>query len=97
MTGLTFSFVAAVNTFEGALNTIETNNAAIAAITQQYLVGLSVSVHVESIRAQTFHLRGCLAPIEEEEEDNDGEDEEDDMPDDVAEGESGPSKKRKHK
>ncbi len=94
---LTFSFAAAVNTFEGALNTIETNNAAIAAITQQYLVGLSVSTHVESIRAQTFHLRGCLAPVEEEEDEADGEEEDSEAPDDVAEGESGPSKKRKHR
>ncbi|PBK90677.1 hypothetical protein ARMGADRAFT_1082413 [Armillaria gallica] len=87
----------AVNTFEAALNTIKANNAAIAEITQQYLAGLNIIAHTDSIRAQMFQLRGCLAPVDGDEEDNDGEGEEDEAPDDVAEGESGPSKKRKHK
>ncbi|PBK80347.1 hypothetical protein ARMGADRAFT_1092296 [Armillaria gallica] len=87
----------AVNTFEAAVNAIEANNAAITAITQQFLAGLNVIAHTDSIRAQTFHLRGCLAPVEEEEEANNGEGEEDKAPDDIAEGESGPSKKWKHR
>ncbi len=90
-------FIDAVNSFEGALNAIEANNAAISEITQQYLAGLSVLAHTDNIHAQAFNLRGCLTPVEEEEEEADGEDEEDEAPSDVAEGESGPSKKRKHK
>ncbi|PBK82427.1 hypothetical protein ARMGADRAFT_1090291 [Armillaria gallica] len=88
---------AAVNTFEGALSTIEVNNTAMTTITQQYLAGLNIITHTDSIRAQTFHLCGCLAPVEEEEKANDGEGEEDEAPDDIAEGESGPSKKQKHR
>ncbi len=91
------SFVDAVNTFEGALNAIEANNAAISELTQQYLAGLSIFAHTDSIRTQASRLRGCLDPIEEEEDDNNDEGEEDEAPDDVAEGESGPSKKRKHR
>ncbi|PBK92316.1 hypothetical protein ARMGADRAFT_1081099 [Armillaria gallica] len=87
----------AVNTFEAAVNAIEANNTAIAVITQQYLAGLSVFAHTDNIHAQTFHLRGCLAPIEENEDDHDSKDEEYEAPDDVAEGESSPSKKRKSK
>ncbi|PBK98333.1 hypothetical protein ARMGADRAFT_1075193 [Armillaria gallica] len=87
----------AVNTFEAAVNAIEANNTAIAMLTQQYLAGLNIMAHTDSICAQMFQLRGCLAPVDGEEEDNDGEGEEDEAPDDVAEGESGPSKKRKHK
>ncbi|PBK79451.1 hypothetical protein ARMGADRAFT_1093124 [Armillaria gallica] len=87
----------AVNTFESALNAIEANNTAVSLITQQYLAGLSVVAHTDSICAQLFHLCGCLAPVEDEEDDNNDEGEEDEAPDDVAEGESGPSKKRKHR
>ncbi|PBK96024.1 hypothetical protein ARMGADRAFT_1077535 [Armillaria gallica] len=87
---------AAVNTFEGALNAIEANNAAISEITQQCLVGLSVIAHTDSIRAQALRLRGCLAPVEDEaDEENDEDDGEDDAPDDVAEGVAGPSTKKK--
>ncbi len=89
--------VDAVNTFEAAVNAIEANNTAITAITQQFLAGLNVIAYTESIRAQTFQLRGCLAPAEEDKDDNNGKDEEYEAPDDIAEGESGPSKKRKHK
>ncbi len=97
-TVLTFLFfVDAVNTFESALNAIEANNAAISELTQQYLVGLSIFAHTDSIRTQASRLHGCLGPIEEEEDDNDGEEEEFEAPDAIAEGESGPSKKQKHK
>ncbi|PBK79424.1 hypothetical protein ARMGADRAFT_1093130 [Armillaria gallica] len=87
----------AVNTFEAAVNAIEANNTAIAVLTQQYLAGLNVIAHTDSIHAQTFQLRGCLAAIEENEDDHDSKDEEYKAPDDVAEGESGPSKKQKHR
>ncbi|PBK80343.1 hypothetical protein ARMGADRAFT_1092290 [Armillaria gallica] len=87
----------AVNTFEAALNAIEANNAAIAEITQQYLADLSLFVHTDNIRAQASRLHGCLDSIEEGEDNNNDESEEDEAPDDVAEGESGPSKKRKHR
>ncbi len=90
-------FVDAVNTFESALNAIEANSTAISLISQQYLAGLSVLTHTNSIHAQTFNLCGCLAPVEEEKEDNDGKGEEDKALDDVAEGESSPSKKQKHR
>ncbi|KAK0236851.1 hypothetical protein EDD85DRAFT_952791 [Armillaria nabsnona] len=86
-----------VNTFEGALNTIEANNTAISVITQQYLAGLSVVMHTNSIHAQTFYLRRCLAPVDEDEDINDSKDLEDKVPDTVAEGVAGPSKKQKHK
>ncbi|KAK0216722.1 hypothetical protein EDD85DRAFT_798158 [Armillaria nabsnona] len=86
-----------VNTFEATVNTIKANNTAIAVITQQFLAGLNVIAYTNSIRAQTFHLCGCLAPIDEDEDDNDGEDEEYEAPDNVAEGISGPSRKQKNK
>ncbi|KAK0229060.1 hypothetical protein EDD85DRAFT_794181 [Armillaria nabsnona] len=72
-----------LNTFESALNPIEVNNAAIAVITQQFLAALNVQVHSESIHVQMSRLH----------EDHG----KDDVPDDVAEGVAGPSKKRKHK
>ncbi len=86
-----------VNSFESTLNAIEANSTAISLVTQQYLVGLSILAHTNSIRAQMFNLRRCLAPVEEEEEEADSKEEEDEAPSNVAEGESGPSKKRKHK
>ncbi|PBK90126.1 hypothetical protein ARMGADRAFT_1032708 [Armillaria gallica] len=86
-----------VNTFKGALNAIEANNTTISLITQQYLAGLSVVTHTNSIRAQMFQLHECLAPIEEDEDNHDSEDEEYEALDDVAEGVAGSSKKRKHK
>ncbi|PBK81677.1 hypothetical protein ARMGADRAFT_1091077 [Armillaria gallica] len=86
-----------VNTFEATLNAIEANNAAITEITQQYLAGLSLFTHTDNIHAQASHLRGCLDSIEEGEDDNNDESEEDEVPDDIAEGESSPSKKRKHR
>ncbi|PBK94599.1 hypothetical protein ARMGADRAFT_1078483 [Armillaria gallica] len=86
----------AVNTFEAAINAIEVNNAAVSEITQQYLAGLSVVAHTDSIRAQVLRLRGCLAPVEDEaDKENDKDDGEDDAPDDVAEGVAGPSMKKK--
>ncbi|PBK79150.1 hypothetical protein ARMGADRAFT_1041004 [Armillaria gallica] len=86
----------AVNTFESALNAIEVNNAAIAAITQQFLAGLNVVAHTDSIRAQASRLRGCLYPVEDEADEEDNEDDgEADVPDDVAEGVAGPSTKKK--
>ncbi|PBK91805.1 hypothetical protein ARMGADRAFT_1081221 [Armillaria gallica] len=88
----------AVNTFESTLNAIEVNNIAIAVITQQFLAGLNVVAHTDSIRAQASRLRGCLDPVEEDEdEEDDGQDAEDKAPDNVAEGISGPSKKGKNK
>ncbi|PBK89505.1 hypothetical protein ARMGADRAFT_1083492 [Armillaria gallica] len=86
-----------INTFESILNAIDVNNEAILSITQQYLSGLNIQAHSESIRIQMLRLRECLDPVEKDEEDNDGKDDDDEAPDDVAEGESGPSKKRKHK
>ncbi|PBK62358.1 hypothetical protein ARMSODRAFT_980815 [Armillaria solidipes] len=85
-----------INMFESALNTIEINNAAISSIAQQYLAGLNVSAHSESIRIQMSHLRECLNPIEKvvEEEDNGDEDVEVEV---VAKGVVGPSKKKKSK
>ncbi|KAK0238234.1 hypothetical protein EDD85DRAFT_952416 [Armillaria nabsnona] len=87
----------AVNSFESALNAIEANSTTISLVTQQYLAGLSVLAHTNSICAQTFNLRRCLTPVEEEEEDNDGEGEKYEAPSDVAEGESGPSRQQKHR
>ncbi|KAK0224835.1 hypothetical protein EDD85DRAFT_959076 [Armillaria nabsnona] len=87
----------AVNTFEATVNAIEANNTAISAITQQFLAGLKVITHTNSICAQASHLRRCLNPIEEEEDDNNGDGEEDEAPDNIAKGVAGPSKKRKHK
>ncbi|PBK59853.1 hypothetical protein ARMSODRAFT_1027050 [Armillaria solidipes] len=86
----------AINTFESALNAIEINNAAISSIAQQYLAGLNVSAHSESIRVQMSRLRECLNPVEKvvEEEDNGDEDVEVEA---VAEGVAGPSKKKKAK
>ncbi|KAK0238232.1 hypothetical protein EDD85DRAFT_790272 [Armillaria nabsnona] len=81
-----------LNTVESALNAIKVNNAAIAVITQQFLVALNVQVHLESICIQMSHLHECLDPVDVDEDDG-----EDDAPDDVAEGVAGPSKKRKHK
>ncbi|PBK89133.1 hypothetical protein ARMGADRAFT_1084215 [Armillaria gallica] len=86
----------AVNTFEAAVNAIEANSAAITVITQQFLAGLDIIVHTDNIRAQTFQLRGCLAPVEEDEEFAD-EELENKAPDDVAEGIAGPSQKKKGK
>ncbi|KAK0245021.1 hypothetical protein EDD85DRAFT_943382 [Armillaria nabsnona] len=89
-----------VNTFEAALNVIEANNAAIFSITQQYLAGLSVVAHTDSIRAQMSHLRGCLDFIESEEDGEDGKEESDAKhvaPKDIAEGVAGPLSKKKHK
>ncbi|KAK0245028.1 hypothetical protein EDD85DRAFT_943404 [Armillaria nabsnona] len=87
----------AINTFEAAVNAIDANNTAIAAITQQFLAGLNVIAHTDSIRAQAFHLHSCLASVKEDEDDNGDEDEEYEVPNAVAEGVAGPSKKRKHK
>ncbi len=93
-----FSFVDVVNTFEATLNTIKANNAEITAITQQYLVGLSILTHTNNIRAQASCLCRCLDPIkDEEDEEHDGEESDNEAPNNVAEGVSGPSKKRKHK
>ncbi|SJL16879.1 uncharacterized protein ARMOST_20409 [Armillaria ostoyae] len=79
----------AINTFESALNAIEINNAAISSIAQQFLAGLNVSAHTESIRVQMSRLRECLNPVEKVvEEEGDSEVEE------VAEGVAGPSKKK---
>ncbi|KAK0431144.1 hypothetical protein EV421DRAFT_1743352 [Armillaria borealis] len=85
-----------INTFESALNTIEINNAAISSIAQQYLAGLNVSTHSESIRVQMSRLRKCLNPVEKvvEEEDNGDEDVKVKA---VAEGVAGPSNKKKAK
>ncbi|KAK0222657.1 hypothetical protein EDD85DRAFT_796187 [Armillaria nabsnona] len=85
----------AVNAFEAAVNAIEANNTAIAAITQQFLVGLNVIAHTDSIRAQTFNLRGCLTPVDEDNDDDADLASEDEAPDDVLEGITGPSKKTK--
>ncbi|PBK80349.1 hypothetical protein ARMGADRAFT_1092315 [Armillaria gallica] len=81
-----------VNTFESALNAIEANNTTVSLITQQYLASLSVVAHTDSIRAQLFHLCGCLAPVKDEEDGEDGKDDDDDgeAPEDVAEGVAGP-------
>ncbi|KAK0421584.1 hypothetical protein EV421DRAFT_1747224 [Armillaria borealis] len=84
----------AINTFESALNAIEINNAAISSIAQQFLAGLNVSAHTESIRVQMSRLRECLNPVEKVVE---GEDNGDEDVEDVAEGVAGPSKKRKAK
>ncbi|PBK91217.1 hypothetical protein ARMGADRAFT_1082001 [Armillaria gallica] len=85
----------AVNTFEGALNAIETNNATISELTQQYLAGLSIFAHTDSIRAQASRLRGCLYPIEDEDKEDGKEDDDGEAPEDVAEGVAGPSKQKK--
>ncbi|SJL15921.1 uncharacterized protein ARMOST_19429 [Armillaria ostoyae] len=79
----------AINTFESALNAIEVNNAAVTSLVQQFLTGLNVLSHTESIRVQSSRLRECLNPVEEVmEEEGDSEVEE------VAEGVAGPSKKK---
>ncbi|PBK90861.1 hypothetical protein ARMGADRAFT_1082601 [Armillaria gallica] len=85
----------AVNTFEGTLNAIETNNATISELTQQYLAGLSIFMHMDSIQAQASHLCGCLYPIEDEDEEDGEEDDDGEAPEDVAEGVTGPSKQKK--
>ncbi|SJL08191.1 uncharacterized protein ARMOST_11554 [Armillaria ostoyae] len=79
----------AINTFESALNAIEVNNATITSLTQQFLAGLNVLSHTESIRVQSSRLRECLNPVEEVvEEEDDSEVEE------VIEEVAGPSKKK---
>ncbi|SJL06230.1 uncharacterized protein ARMOST_09566 [Armillaria ostoyae] len=80
-----------INAFENSLNTIDQNNAAIASLAQQFLAGLNVLSHTESIRVQSSRLRECLDPVETVVEDEDSEVEE------VAEGVAGPSKKKKLK
>ncbi|PBK58924.1 hypothetical protein ARMSODRAFT_983439 [Armillaria solidipes] len=80
----------AINTFESALNAIEVNNAAVTSLVQQFLAGLNVLSHTESIRVQSSCLRECLNPVEEvvaADEDSEVES--------VAEGVAGPSKKKK--
>ncbi|PBK86481.1 hypothetical protein ARMGADRAFT_1086660 [Armillaria gallica] len=90
-----------ISTFESTLITIEANNAAISEITQQYLASLSLFVHMDNIHAQASRLCCCLDPVEDEEDEEDygedGADTEHEAPDDVAEGISGPSKKKKSK
>ncbi len=54
------SFPDSINTFESALNAIDVNNAAILSITQQYLLGLNIQAHSESIRVQMSRLRVTL-------------------------------------
>ncbi|PBK87480.1 hypothetical protein ARMGADRAFT_1085503 [Armillaria gallica] len=86
----------AVNTFEATINAIEVNNAAVTAITHQYLASLNIFTHTDSIRAQASRLRGCLYPVADEADEEDNEDDgEADAPDDVAEGVAGPSTKKK--
>ncbi|PBK68364.1 hypothetical protein ARMSODRAFT_1019924 [Armillaria solidipes] len=80
----------AINTFESALNTIEVNNAAVTSLVQQFLAGLNVLSHTESIRVQSSCLCKCLNPVEEvvvADEDSEVES--------VAEGVVGPLKKKK--
>ncbi|SJL18945.1 uncharacterized protein ARMOST_22548 [Armillaria ostoyae] len=82
----------AINTFESTLNAIEVNNAAVTSLVQQFLAGLDVLLHTESIRIQSSHLHKCLNPVEEviaDDEDNEVEE--------VAEGVVGLSKKKKLK
>ncbi|KAK0430320.1 hypothetical protein EV421DRAFT_1913035 [Armillaria borealis] len=47
----------AINTFESALNAIEVNNAAVTSLVQQFLTGLNVLSHTESIHVQSSRLQ----------------------------------------
>ncbi|SJL17303.1 uncharacterized protein ARMOST_20852 [Armillaria ostoyae] len=55
----------AINTFESALNAIEVNNATVTSLVQQFLAGLNVLSHTESIRIQSLCLHECLNPVKE--------------------------------
>ncbi|SJL06605.1 uncharacterized protein ARMOST_09947 [Armillaria ostoyae] len=82
----------AINTFESALNAIEVNNTTVTSLVQQFLAGLNVLLHTESIRVQSSRLRECLNLVEEVVVDD-----EDSEMEEVAEGVVGPSKKKKSK
>ncbi len=66
-----------------------------------YLSGINVLSHVAGLRLQASHICECAVAngiIDEEgDEDDDDEDTAGEVPEDIAEGVAGPSKKRKYK
>ncbi|KAK0485605.1 hypothetical protein EDD18DRAFT_1360775 [Armillaria luteobubalina] len=84
-----------INAFESSMDTLSQHANALEDIIVNYMTGLDAISQLQGLRSQIGRLRECLGSdsrVEEviEEEDNEGSD-----VDDVAEGEPGPSRKRK--
>ncbi len=81
-----------------ALDTLGQYADSIKDILLNYLSGINVLGHVAGLCLQASRIRTCAVAdgIVDEEGDED-EDAESEVPDNVAEGVAGPSKKRKHK
>ncbi|PBK81125.1 hypothetical protein ARMGADRAFT_1091544 [Armillaria gallica] len=85
----------ALNAFEGALDTLAQHADSIEDIVVNYMAGINTLTQLNGLQVQAGRLREC-ADFDDNAEDG-GEGDEDEVPDDVAEGVSGPSKKKKGK
>ncbi len=93
-------FLETLNAFGGALDTLQQHADAIEDILIAHLSGINVLAHLTGLRVQASLLRQCAeidGELEAQDGDDEAEGEEDEVPEDVAEGVAGPSKKRKHK
>ncbi|PBK83042.1 hypothetical protein ARMGADRAFT_1089791 [Armillaria gallica] len=88
-------FVETLNVFEGALDTLAQHADSIEDIVINYMASTNTLTQLNGLRVQARRLHKC-ANFDDNAEDG-GEGDEDEAPDDVAEGVSGPSKKKKGK
>ncbi len=88
-----------LNAFLAALDTLGQHADSIEDILLNYLSGINVLSHVAGLRLQASRIRECAVAdgiVDEEGDEDEDEDAAGEVPDDVAEGVAGPSKKRKH-
>ncbi|KAK0506406.1 hypothetical protein EDD18DRAFT_1342707 [Armillaria luteobubalina] len=84
-----------LNAFESALTTLTQHANNLEDVVVNYLVGLDAMSQLQGLRTQISHLRECLGSDTRVEEIVEDDDDEGYAADEVAEGEPGPSKKRK--
>ncbi|KAK0445255.1 hypothetical protein EV421DRAFT_1734929 [Armillaria borealis] len=86
-----------LNTFQGALDTLDQHADALEDQIISYLAGLNALTQLNGLRVQAGRLRKCAVYNEEGNEDNGSKGDDEDEDEVVAEGVTGPSKKKKSK
>ncbi|KAK0245035.1 hypothetical protein EDD85DRAFT_943428 [Armillaria nabsnona] len=87
-----------LNAFEGALDTLAQHADSIEDIVVNYMAGLNALVQLNGLQVQARHLCECATFDESDtDEDDNAVEDNDEVPEDVAKGVAGPSKKKKGK